>query len=62
MSEEQQPMRIVVELVQSADVKRLEARDEDLRKEIQQLEKKIEGLHRTLYESLEAVSRIRNSR
>ena len=60
--DEQQSMKIVVELVQSADVARLEARDEELRKEIKQLEKKIEGLHRTLYESLEAVARIRNKR
>lgn len=55
-------MKIVVELVQSADVTRLEARDEELRNEIKQLEKKIEGLHRTLYESLEAVAKIRNKR
>ena len=60
--DEQQSMKIVVELVQSADVARLEARDEELRKEIKHLEKKIEGLHRTLYESLEAVARIRNKR
>lgn len=60
--DEQQPMKIVVELVQSADVTRLEARDEELRNEIKQLERKLEGLHRTVYESLEAVSRFRNKR
>lgn len=60
--DEQQPVKIVVELVQSADVRRLEARDEELRNEIKQLEKKLEGLHRTLYDSLEAVARIRNKR
>ena len=60
--DEQQPMKIVVELVQSADVTRLEARDEELRQEIKQLERKIEGPHRTVYESLEAVARFRNKR
>lgn len=51
---EQQPVRIVVELVSSADVKRLEDRDEELRKEISQVMKRIEGLNRTFYEFLEA--------
>ena len=60
--DEQQPVKVVVELVQSADVRRLEARDEELRNEIKQLEKKVEGLHRTLYESLEAVARFRSKR
>ena len=60
--DEQQPVRVVVELVQSADVARLEARDEALRQEIKQLEKKIEGLHRTLYESLEALAKFRTKR
>lgn len=60
--DEQQPVRVVVELLQSADVARLEARDEALRQEIQQLERKIEGLHRTLYESLDVISSFRNKR
>ena len=49
--------RIIVEVVSHADVTRLEARDEDLRKEIKELERKIEGLHRSFYELLESISR-----
>lgn len=60
--DDMQPVKIVVELVQSADVTRLEARDEELRQEIKQLERKLEGLHRTVYESLEAVARFRSKR
>lgn len=54
--DEQQPIRIVVEVVSHADVARLEARDDDIRKEIARVEGKLEGLHRTLYEMLEAMS------
>ena len=53
---EQQPVKVVVELVSSADVKRLEDRDEELRKEIAQLERRIEGLHRSFYEALDALT------
>lgn len=50
--------RIVVELVSSADVKRLELRDEELRDEIKRLEAKLEGLHRTIYELMEAFGKL----
>lgn len=53
---EQQPPRIVVELVSSEAVRRLEARDEDLRKEITRLEKRLEGVNRTVYELLETLA------
>lgn len=56
------PPRIVVELLSSADVKRLEDRDEDLRKEIKQLEQRIEGLHRHIYELMEAIGKLRSKR
>lgn len=46
-------MRIVVELVSSADVKRLEDRDEDVRCEVEQLRREMEGLRRSFYELLE---------
>lgn len=59
MSEKQ---RIIVELVSSADVKRLEERDEDLRKEIKRLEAKVDGLHRTVYELMEAIGNLRSKR
>ena len=45
--------RIIVELVSSADVKRLEARDEDVRDEVQQLRREVESLRRSFYELLE---------
>lgn len=48
-----QEFRIVVELVSSADVKRLEARDEDIREEVQQLRRENEALRRSFYELLE---------
>ena len=53
-------MRIVVELVSSADVKRLEARDEDLKQEIARLEKRIEGLHDTMFKYFERVAQLKN--
>ena len=62
MNDEAPPLRIVVEVVSSADVKRLEARDDDVRAEVSRLEGKLEGLHRTIYELLETVSSIRNKR
>lgn len=45
--------RIVVELVSSADVKRLEDRDEAVRAEVNQLRREVEGLRRSFYEFLE---------
>ena len=54
--DDQQPIRIVVEVVSHSDVARLEARDEDIRKLIEAQDKRIEGLHRTLYEVIEAFS------
>lgn len=59
---EQQPIRIVVEVVSHADVARLEARDEDIRKEISRVEGKLDGLHRTLYELLESIGKLRSKR
>lgn len=56
MSDPQQPVRIVVELVSSESVRRLEARDDDLREEIKRLEKRLEGVNRTLYELLETLA------
>ena len=53
-----QPTKITVELVSSADVRRLEARDEEIRKEVKQLEDRIAGVHRTLYELIERISRL----
>lgn len=60
--DEQQPIRIVVEVVSHADVKRLEDRDDDIRKEVARVESKLEGVHRTLYEVIEALGNLRGKR
>ena len=54
------PQRIVVELVSSADVKRLEGRDDEIRNELKRVEQKVDGLHRTMYELMEALSNLRS--
>ena len=54
-----EPLRIVGEVVSSADVKRLEARDDDLRALIKSQADKIDGLHRTIYELMEVISKLR---
>lgn len=59
---EQLPNKITVELVSSADVKRLEARDEDLRELIRQQNLRIDGLHQTVYELMDLISRLRSKR
>lgn len=59
---DQEPLRIVVEVVSSADVKRLEARDDDLRALIKSQADKIDGLHRTIYELMEVISKLRGKR
>ena len=56
---DQQPVRVVVELVSSESVRRLEQRDEDLREEIRRLEKRFEGLNRSFYELLETIAQQR---
>lgn len=60
--DDQQPIRIVVEVVSSSDVKRLEARDEEVRSEVVRLENKLDGLHRTIYELIETIGNVRNKR
>lgn len=54
--------RIVIELVSSADVKRLEARDDDVRLEVQQLRREVEGLRRSFYELLESFGDLRRKK
>lgn len=56
------PIRVVVEVISSADVARLEARDDDLRSEIRQLRSENEGLRRSFYELLEVFGDIKRSR
>lgn len=57
---EQQPIRIIVEVVSHADVARLEARDDDIRKEISRVDDRITGLHKTLYELIETIGKLRS--
>lgn len=52
-----QPIRIVVEVISSEAVRRLEGRDDDLRDEVKRLEKRLEAVNRTLYELLETLAR-----
>lgn len=59
---EQAPVRIIVEMVSSETVRRLEARDDDLREYVSTLEKRIEGLHRHIYELMETISNLRSKR
>lgn len=62
MSNGDLPTRIVVEVVSSADVKRLEGLYEESRAEVARLESKLDGLHRTIYELIETIGNIRNKR
>lgn len=59
---DREPVRIIVEVVSHADVRRLEARDDDVLKEVHRVEGKLDGLHRTLYEVMEALSNLRGRR
>lgn len=58
MSDRESP-RIIIEMVSHADVARLEARDEDIRAEVKALERKLEGLHRTMYELIDTIASLR---
>ena len=57
-----QPIRIVVEVVSNEAVRRLEGRDDDLQQEIRALEKRMEGLNRTIYELMEVIGSMRSKR
>lgn len=58
--------RIVVEIFSHEEASRLRAEmmqlDELHRADIQRLEERISGLHRTLYECLEAIGNLRSKR
>ncbi len=60
--DDQQPIRVVVELVSSADVKRLEGSDDELRNELKQLREENEALRRSFYELLEVFGDLKRSR
>lgn len=59
---DREPVRIIVEVVSHADVSRLEARDDDVMSEVRRVEAKLDGLHRTLYEVMEALGNLRGRR
>jgi len=48
-----EPVRVVVELLSSAEVKRLEDRDDDVRRDVAQLRREVEALRRSFYDLLE---------
>ena len=54
--------RIVVEVISHSDVARLEARDEDVRAEVNQLRGEIDGLRRTLYDIMNAIGDLRRNK
>lgn len=56
------PVRVQVELISSADVARLEARDEDIRDELNQLRQEYAALRRSFYELLEVFGDMKRSR
>ncbi len=56
------PQKIVVEVISSADVKRLEERDEDICKEITRVREELIGLRRTVYELMEVLGNKRAKR
>lgn len=62
VSGDDRPIRVIVEVVSNEAVRRLEGRDDDIRKEVQQLEKRIEGLNGTIYELMEVIRTLRNKR
>lgn len=59
LSLSEQPTRIVVELVASADVKRLEEADQCVLGEVQALGKRIDALQRMYFECLDIVRDMR---
>lgn len=60
--DDQQPIRVVVELVSSADVKRLEGSDDEIRNELKQLREENKALRRSFYELLEVFGDLKRSR
>lgn len=62
MPDEDRPIRVIVEVVSNEAVRRLEGRDDDIRDDVRKLEKRIEGLNRTIYELMETISKLRGKR
>lgn len=54
---EQQPIRIIVEVVSSADVRRLEERDEKILEDVKRVQERTEALNRILFEMMERLGR-----
>lgn len=61
-NEDARPIRVIVEVVSNEAVRRLEASDEDVLQKVKALEKRIEGLNRTIYELMDVIGRLRNKR
>lgn len=60
--DEDRPIRVIVEVVSNEAVRRLEERDAATMDYVRKLEKRIEGLNRTIYELMETISKLRGKR
>lgn len=56
------PIRVVVEVVSNEAVRRLESADVDILEYVKRLEKRVEGLNRTIYELMETIGKLRAKR
>lgn len=48
-----------MEVLTPETVKRLEARDDELREEIAKIDNRMSGLHRTIYELIDTIAQLR---
>lgn len=53
MGNQDQPIRIIVEVVSHSDIRRLEERDEEVRREAKRALDRAEAVHRALFEYIE---------
>lgn len=56
------PIQIVVQVTSSADVKRLEKADDDLKFKVQRLNEQIEALHRLYFECLNLIHDLKDNK
>lgn len=61
-NDEARPIRVIVEVVSNEAVRRLEGRDDDVMLQVKALEKRIEGLNRTIYELMDVIGKLRSKR
>lgn len=59
MPDQQQPIRVIVEVASPETVKRLEAENAQLRKELGMAVDRMNALHRTIYEVMGVVNELK---